>query len=408
LLLVSHVLPVPSESGQRQRVKNTLLALRDRFRVTFLTSAEASSAPKLALSLREYCDDVIILPRASKRGWLRRSLHVAHGVAYCVATGERWSNYAIGRLDFTPSRINAAIVGREFDVALFEYWHAHRCAVALRQSGLPTVLDMHNLLWQSHMEQVSRLRWLPQWLRDYAVQRYRKREEASWNDFDALIAINREEFAYTAARLKTVSKMFYVPMGVQLDEWPYRWSPAAPPRIAFYGGLGSPHNQIAALRCARRIMPLIWRHHPASELWIIGSTPPPEIVRLGSDRIKVTGFVKDVGSILATATCVMCPWQGTYGFRSRLIEAMATGVPVVATPDAVHGMELAGSKGLLVGDGDDDLSKHVRRLIENHMYAKSQSELARAQVESAYGFPATYGKFAAALERWICDPSRVE
>jgi len=53
--------------------------------------------------------------------------------------------------------------------------------------------------------------------------------------------------------------------------------------------------------------------------------------------------------VLKTITVLLCPFTGTYGFRSRVIEAMALGIPVVATPDAVHGMDLTIRKGEKIG-----------------------------------------------------------
>src|SRR5690606_14691233 len=110
--------------------------------------------------------------------------------------------------------------------------------------------------------------------------------------------------------------------GIDLQKWPYSWQPAQPPRIAYYGGLGSPHNQRDALQCYEEIMPTVWAHFPDVELWIVGSRPPATIQALAEQdsRVTVTGFVERVQDVLQTMTAVLCPWTGKYGFRSRLIE----------------------------------------------------------------------------------------
>jgi glycosyltransferase involved in cell wall biosynthesis len=172
--------------------------------------------------------------------------------------------------------------------------------------------------------------------------------------------------------------------------------------LAYYGGLGSRHNQEAALRCHAAIMPRVWQQFPQAELWLVGSNPSPALQALQADpRVKVTGYVEKVQDVLRTMTAVLCPWQGTYGFRSRLIEVMALGVPVVATPDAACGMELVAGAGFLSGTDDAALTHHAITLMRDRIYAGLQSEGARQQVEQLYGMPKTYGRLVDEMERWL-------
>jgi glycosyltransferase involved in cell wall biosynthesis len=96
-------------------------------------------------------------------------------------------------------------------------------------------------------------------------------------------------------------------------------------------------------------------------------------------------------------TAVLCPWRGTYGFRSRLIEVMAVGIPVVATPDAVYGMGLTDGEGLLLAEQDAALSNYAVILERDCAWAQKQSRLARQQVEAKFSFAATYEALAEAL-----------
>src|SRR5439155_1985850 len=175
------------------------------------------------------------------------------------------------------------------------------------------------------------------------------------------------------------------PMGIDLTKWAYDWSPVTTPLVAFYGGLGGRLNCLSVLRCVQQIMPLVWRDVPDAEFWIIGANPPPEITALQANpRVHVTGFVRDVAKVLATMRVVLCPWRGTYGFRSRLIEVMAVGVPIVATPDAVFGMGLEAGPGLLLAEQDPMLADHCRMLLGNLGMARSQSLRARQQVDREF------------------------
>jgi glycosyltransferase involved in cell wall biosynthesis len=372
------------------------------FHVTFASAVAADQMEKVRKELSHLCDEVILLPSRYLRNSAARAFHKAAGFLYSHYMGLKRSNYVIGHLEFAPSRVAAMLDGRSFDCVLFEYWHAAGSAAVLRNKGIPCVLDMHDLLWKARARQLDRIQALPKWHKRWALNKYKTSEEDAWKQFDAIIAINREEQKYVETRVPQDIRLFYAPMGINLTQWPYSWEPARPMRVAYYGGLGSPHNQQDALTCFNKIMPAVWQKFPEAQLWIVGSNPPEHIRALESDpRVRVTGYVENVQEVLRTMSAVVCPWSGTYGFRSRLIEVMATGVPVVASPDAVFGMELEEGNGLFLGADDNELAGHVLRLLENPKFAGEQSQLAREQVDRLFSYDNTYMALMDELSLWL-------
>ena len=197
------------------------------------------------------------------------------------------------------------------------------------------------------------------------------------------------------------------PMGIDLAQWPLGYKPVSPPRIAFFGGLGSPHNQHEARHFLHRAMPRVWESEPRAEYWIVGSNPPPEIRDLAASepRVRVTGFVEDVVPLLQSMTLVVCPWKGTYGFRSRLVQVMALGLPVVTSPDAIWGMDFQHGKGILLADDGESFAKQAVELLRNTDLAQSQGILGRQAVEDKYSFEATYGQLTREILSWLAQPS---
>lgn len=402
LLVISHVQPFPRKNGQQQRVYYTLRAARERFHTTFLGYARADRRESLQRDLLTVCDEVALLPSLYDAGAAGKLWHRVQGEWFAWRTGLRFSNYEVGQVELSPARVAEFLGERSFDLVLFEYWHAVRSVAVCQQRGFPCVLDMHNVLWQSHLQKLKEEKPAFESWRRKSIENYRQAEEAAWLDFDGVVAITREEEAYVRPRVAAGAEVFYAPMGIDLAEWPFHWQPADPPRFAYYGGLGSRHNQEAALRCHAAIMPLIWAQFPQAELWLVGSNPSPVLQALTKDpRVKVTGYVEKVQDVLRTMTAVLCPWQGTYGFRSRLIEVMALGVPVVATPEAACGMELVAGSGFLTGSDDAALAAHGMTLMRDRIYAGAQSKAARQQVEQLYGMAQTYGRLMEEMERWL-------
>jgi glycosyltransferase involved in cell wall biosynthesis len=402
LLVLSHVLPFPGSAGQQQRVFYTLRAARERFHTTFAGPVASENERQTRAKLLEECDDAILMPSVYSRTAATRMWHAGASAFYSAGTGLRRSNYILGQLELHPSRIRRLLEGRSFDCVLFEYWHGANAAAVFRERGIPAVLDMHDVLWQSYSRILRAQRRVPAVWKQWAIGRYKAAEERAWSLFDALIAINREEERYARSMLPPHVPVLHAAMGTDLSLWPHSAAPADPPRIAYYGGLGSPHNQSSALQCVTGIAPRIWESYPNAELWLVGSHPPPSFADLTRDpRVKVTGYVEDVQSILRTMTAVICPWTGRYGFRSRLIEVMALGVPIVASPDATYGMELDEGAGVLFGNDDAELAAQTMRLFADREFARQQGRLARAQVERSFSVENTYGRLMVELDEWL-------
>jgi glycosyltransferase involved in cell wall biosynthesis len=399
LLIVSAVYPFPRNSGQQQRVYYKLRALRDNFHISFLTYAGPAEVANVTDRLLDSCDEAIVLPSLYLKNLFSRLWYRFWGGLYILFTGLKLSNYVVGRVELASQRLINALDGRDFDCVLFEYWHTYGTARMFKERRVYTILDMHDILWRSYARQLDLWKGLPTGLKNWRVRQYQRREEAAWNDYSALIAINRDELDYSRQKVSTDVDLLYAPMGTDISLWPYSWNPAdSPRRVAYYASLGSAHNQQDALLCYREIMPVIWQTFPDVELWIVGSNPPAFIKNLERDpRVHVTGFVETPQDILLTMSLVLCPWSGTYGFRSRVVEVMALGVPVVASDEAVHGMGFTIKKGIVTCASTSDMAAQGLQLLADPIGLESQSRDARKQVEEKFSYEATYKQFVREL-----------
>jgi len=402
LLFISHVLPFPGAAGQELRVRYMLRSAATRFAVDFLTCAPTDQMEPVREKLRQEPCQPIVLPSRLGRTAAQTAAQRLAAAAFMLRTGLKHSNYRIGQMDLAPARIAAAVQPGAYDAVIYEYFHAVDSVRLFKPLGVPVILDMHNVLWRSLEQRLAQRPGIARVLNHFRLNRYRRREEAAWAQFDALIAINRSEQDWVQARLGPTQKLFYAPMGTDLSIWSAGWRPVTPPRLAFYGGLASAHNAAAALRCHHSIMPAIWQRFPDAQLWLVGSHPNDRLRRLAGDpRVRVTGFVGEVQDVLTTMSLVLCPWSGTYGFRSRLVEAMALGVPVVASPAAADGMELEHERGILFGETDAELAHQSLRLLTQPAFAQAQSRSARQTIERLYSLANTYGRLFQELSQWL-------
>src|SRR5207248_10928062 len=107
-------------------------------------------------------------------------------------------------------------------------------------------------------------------------------------------------------------------------------------------------NEDAALYFARSVWPILRAQRPELQLQIVGSRPPKSIRRLDSkENIHVIASVPDVRPYLGRAWVALCPIRIRAGIQNKILEAMALGVPVVATRICQPGLQVEAGKHLL-------------------------------------------------------------
>ena len=93
---------------------------------------------------------------------------------------------------------------------------------------------------------------------------------------------------------------------------------------------------------AADVWPRIRARWPEAEFSIVGSHPTREVRALGRQPgITVTGFVDDVRPYLRAATLCVVPLLVARGVQNKVLEALAAGRAVVATPAAAAGLRAA-------------------------------------------------------------------
>jgi len=397
LLIISPTVLFPLDMGAKVRILNILKATYKKFDITFLSTCDRKDMSKNEEILKDYCSDIILLPSLNRKNLGTRIWHrVISSWSHFVFKIPTELYYA-GLLNLSKKRLEKLIDVNSFDVTLFEYWYTANTAELFKRRKIPRVLDTHNILWkksENYYRKKSRKTWNMYF--KHLVWRYKELEEKTWHSFDGIITINAEEDEYIRSTLSEGIKIMKAGTGLDLNLWPYSWNPTFPPKVIFYGSLGGLENRRAVLTCIKDLMPQIWNRRPDVKIWFVGANPPSSLINYAQNesRTKVTGYIENVKDILASGSLLLCPFEGQYGFRGRIIEAMALGLPVIASSDAVYGMELENRKGISICDDGDEMVSIALEWLNSPNMIKEQSLLARKQIEETYSFQNTYGKIS--------------
>jgi len=146
-------------------------------------------------------------------------------------------------------------------------------------------------------------------------------------------------------------KLHVIPNGVDVDYFAPAAQPGGDrPLIVLCGRMDYPPNIDGARWFAQEILPRVRRRRPDAAFRIVGAAPAPAVRALASlPGVEVTGAVPDVRPHLAEAAVVVAPLRIARGIQNKVLEGMAAGRPVVATPQALDGIEAVAGRDVLTG-----------------------------------------------------------
>ena len=154
-----------------------------------------------------------------------------------------------------------------------------------------------------------------------------------------------------------------IPLGTMVPERPLNPKGHLPMSLLFVGNFIHPPNADAALRLIGDIFPPLQSHFPDLTLKIVGDHPTRQLRRLVNDKIVVTGRVPDVDPFLDAAAVVVVPLRLGGGMRVKVLEALAAGKAVVASPLAIEGLDLIAGKQVMLAETDQQFRDAIIQLL---------------------------------------------
>jgi glycosyltransferase involved in cell wall biosynthesis len=131
----------------------------------------------------------------------------------------------------------------------------------------------------------------------------------------------------------------------------------------------------------------------------------------GEANIRVIGSVPDVKPYLGRAWVALCPIRIRAGIQNKILEAMALGVPVVATSICCPGLNVEAQKHLLVADGAEQFAAAIELLLDNETLREKLIETARDYVERHHSWAeslmALSNSYRKAISDFTTDPGAV-
>jgi glycosyltransferase involved in cell wall biosynthesis len=223
-----------------------------------------------------------------------------------------------------------------------------------------------------------------------ALPRLRRYEMALYRSADMVLTLTEEERQDILKQDPNI-RIEVSPYGVDTERFhpPPEGEAGREESIVFTAYYKDEPNRDAVLWFAHAVWPRLHRLYPALKFYVVGSSPPSEIQDLArrDHGIIVTGEVADVAPYLARSRLYVCPMRMGTGFRGKILQAMAAGLPVVATSRSAEGLPLEPGYNIMLADTPTIMQTSISLLLTDRILRKRLSERALAMVTQRFNWP---------------------
>jgi sugar transferase (PEP-CTERM/EpsH1 system associated) len=387
ILMLAHRMPYPPNKGDKIRAFHVLrhLAQRHEVRLACLVDDPADLAHEVVLK-----DLVDHLAVARIDGRLRRLL----------SARALLSDRSVTVTHFYKPELQAVVDGwldeLPFDgvmcssAATAEYlFRSRHWQAALKGAAkVMDLIDVDSTKWAQYAVDASPLM---SWVYRHEASTLATYERRIVSDFDRVFLVSPSEAALLDGSGFS-GKVDAFSNGVDLDYFaPGFVSQAASllsdagPLIVFTGVMDYRPNVEGVEWFARQVFPSVRSRVPDARFAIVGSRPTAPVQALAElPGVTVTGFVDDVRDWLSRASVCVAPLLIARGIQNKVLEAMAMGKAVIATPEAFEGVSAVEGRDLIVAKAPIDFADKVVELLMNPQRAGRIGGCARQRVEQAY------------------------
>lgn len=392
LLLVAPRFPYPLDKGDRLTVHHLVRYLGQRHRVWLACFLEPDQDPAWVEQLRPVCEEVLTVGLSRPRAYANSALAVAGQVPLQVRY------YADARM----RRLVDELVARVRPEVL--YAHTIRMGpYTVEHTDLPRVLAMQISMTLNYRRLATETSGPASWFYALEYRKLRRFEGPFARRFDTVLLISPHDLR--AIEHAPPQRVVFNPHGVDGRRFaPDLATHKRAGTVIFTGNLAYPPNVDAARWFHRDVWPLVRAEVPTARWDVVGADPAPEVVAMGADpAITVTGRVPDLVPYLDRAEVAIDPLRIGAGLQNKVLEAMATGLPMVITSVANEGIQAIPGEHLLVADDAAGFAAEVVRLLRDGGLRTRLGTAARRHILDAWSWEHHFQDLERVFERLVAE-----
>lgn len=396
LLFLSHRIPYPPEKGEKIRAWHMFERLARTHRMHLGCFIDDPADWAHLPHLRAHCADVACfgLHRQWQKLWALARLRPGQPLSLGYFHDRRLQRWVREKL---AGGIDRAFV---YCSAMAPY--------VMHASGVRRILDMVDVNSEKWAAYAARSRPPAAWVWGREARTLLGFERRAALAFDRALFVSQAECRrFAALAPETAGRIGWLDNGVDLARFSSGFAagrifPPGGPDLVFTGTMDYWPNVDAVGWFARDVLPALRLSWPGLRFWIVGANPAAEVVELADlpgvqvTGVQVTGRVADTRPYIARADVVVAPLRIARGIQNKVLEAMAMGRPVVASPQAFEGVHALAGRDLLVADGAAATASRIAEVLQGRHPGLGAA--GRQAVERGHAWAATLAGLDALME----------
>ncbi len=366
----------PTRGGTQVRTFNLLKYLSQHHAITLVTQREPDVTDAEILGLRDCVDNLILFNRPKDSGKYGGILKKIQRFMAFIRQGTPPS--VLNRYsDEMQIWVDNFIQAGKCDVITCEHSVNEIYVRSHLQKHIRTVVNVHSSVYGTCRNQldtgISENRF-----RDRLYLPLLRRYEQRYSSKFSAIVVTTEEDRVQMQEFNPNSEIVVIPNGVDLVSFPNRTTDPGGHRLIFIGAMDNLANIDAVCFFSNEVLPEIQKLYPDTTFDIVGSRPAPEVLALKEKPgITVTGRVPSMVEYLHKATVCVVPMRTGFGIKNKTLEAIAAGVPVVASDRGLEGLAVDGANVPLIALRANQPTEYVTAVCQLFENPQLRAELSR-------------------------------
>jgi len=377
ILMLVPYLPTITMSGGQTRWYNIIKYLAKKHDITLFSLIKDDSERKFIPELEKYCKKVKVFSRP-KTPWSIRNIILSVFGPFPLLVIRNQS------LEERKA-IKEELENEEYDLIHAETFYV---MPHLGKTNVPTILVEQTIWHEVYKHYV--MHEVPWFMRPFYLQdvfKIRFWEKYYWSKADRLFAVSAED-REVMMRLVPKKKVGIIPNGVDSKYFSEKKiERKSPPRV-LYGVTNFEwmQNQEATEILIKKAWPSIKKVYPKARAWIVGRKMPDWLKKMAQEKkaIEITENIPDARDAYRTASVMVAPIKGAGGTRLKILEAMASGLPVVSTKIGVAGLKVKDGETALIADSPKELAEKAVELLRDPKRAEKIGEKGRQHVKEHF------------------------
>lgn len=394
ILILSYKLPHSQVAGGNRIVYQRIRHLTQKGHSVGLISYTDGEKKEHIDTLTPYLSELHMFP-IPKRNLIIRAFHDYLALSRPALIWKLYSKEMLLTVAEVVEKGKYDIVVAEFsEMGQFIYKNPYLSAVH-------TIISCHRCLTDSYEKyrEMKEVRWrlylksLPQ-LR--GLQKYEFNMYRSADRILVLTSQDRVTMQYYAPDLA----LSVSPSGVDIDDLQKVPSGIEEPIVLMTGYMRDPANEDGVEWFVHHVWPQLRERHPNVKFYIVGSAPSERIKKVAAkdSRIIITGHVKDIRPYRARARVMVSPVRLGSGIRTKVLEAMASNLPVVSTSLGMAGIEAQTGENCFVADTPDLFMQSIDWLLTDRELSARMAKKAFQLVQNKHALETGLNRFESILK----------